>query len=110
MNDTTITFKTSGTNSVEEKTIQSNTYVLLQNYPNPFNPVTMINYQLTVTSTIRIVVFDLLGREIAELVNRKQDAGNYNVKFDAKDLSGGLYFYRLQAGNFAETKKMIFAK
>jgi len=110
MNDTTITFKTSGVSSVEQLSVQPKSFVLMQNFPNPFNPVTMINYQLTVTSNIKIIVSDVLGREIAELVNQKQDAGNYSIQFDAKDLSGGMYFYQLQSGNFIETKKMIFAK
>ncbi|MDP1677509.1 MAG: T9SS type A sorting domain-containing protein [Bacteroidota bacterium] len=93
-------------------------FALIQNYPNPFNPSTMIGYQLSVSSTIKLTVFDVLGREIAVLANGKQEAGNYTVQFDAKNLSGGLYFYQLQirqteggrARDFVETKKMIFAK
>lgn len=85
-------------------------FSLFQNYPNPFNPSTMISYQVSALSDVTLKVFDVLGREIAELVNRKQEAGNYSVRFDAKNVSGGMYFYRLQSGNFAETKKMIFAK
>lgn len=118
MKDSVVTFKTSGVVGVgAEKEIPSS-FVLKQNYPNPFNPSTVISYQLSVLSDINLKVFDVLGREIAVLVNRKQDAGNYSVQFDAKNLSGGMYFYQLQtrqiaggqAGNFVETKKMIFTK
>jgi endonuclease I len=110
MNDTTIIVKTSGVSSVGETQVQPKLFMLIQNYPNPFNPSTVISYQLSASSTIKLKVFDLLGREIAVLVNGKQEAGNYTVQFDAKNLSGGMYFYHLQAGSFVETKKMIFAK
>lgn len=82
----------------------------LSAYPNPFNPTTTISYQLVEKNYTMLKVYDILGREIALLVNRKQDAGNYSVQFDAKNLSGGMYFYQLQSGNFIDTKKMIFAK
>jgi hypothetical protein len=85
-------------------------YALLQNYPNPFNPTTTISYQLPVASQVSLKVFDVLGREVMTLVNGRQDAGAYNFNFNASDLSSGVYFYRLQSGNFVQTKKMMLVK
>jgi hypothetical protein len=87
-------------------------FVQEQNYPNPFNPSTVINYQLPVASNVSLKVFDVLGNEIATLVNEEKPAGTYNVKFRTQNLqlSSGIYFYRLQAGNFTETKKMILLR
>jgi len=85
-------------------------FALEQNYPNPFNPTTLISYQLPVASTVSLKVYDVLGREVATLVNERQEAGAYNIAFNAKTLSSGIYFYRLQAGNFVATKKMMLVK
>ncbi len=82
-------------------------FVLEQNYPNPFNPTTTIIYQLPVVSNVTLIVYDLLGRPVATLVNEHQTAGRHSVKFDAGELPSGVYFYRLQAGSFVRTKKMI---
>jgi len=83
--------------------------VLEQNYPNPFNPSTVINYQFPVASNVSLKVFDVLGNEIATLDDEEKPAGTYSVKFRTQNLqlSSGIYFYRLQAGSFTETKKMI---
>ncbi len=81
-------------------------FVLQQNYPNPFNPVSKINYEIPSQAFVSLKVYDLLGREISELVNIEQEAGVYSVTFDASQLSSGIYFYTLQAGSFIETKKM----
>lgn len=81
-----------------------------QNYPNPFNPVTVINYELRVTNYVTLKVFDISGKEVAALVNEKQNAGTYTVTFDASGLSSGTYFYRLTTNDFSETKKMILTK
>jgi len=86
------------------------TFGLSQNYPNPFNPVTVINYQLAADSDVRLVVYDLLGREVASLVNEKKTAGFYTVSFNATNISTGVYFYKLTAGNFSEIKKMTIMK
>jgi hypothetical protein len=89
---------------------QPTEYALMQNYPNPFNPTTIIRYQLPTASVVQLEVFDVLGKKVASLVNSKQAAGDYSVLFDASNLSSGVYFYRLQAGNFVQTKKMLFIK
>ncbi len=83
---------------------------LAQNYPNPFNPATSINYQLPVAANVSIVVFDVAGREVARLVERYESVGFYSVNFDASNLASGTYFYRITAGNFTQTKKMLLVK
>jgi len=85
-------------------------FSLQQNYPNPFNPVTTIKYQIPELSFVTIKVYDVLGNEIATFVKEEKPAGNYEVEFDASKLSSGFYFYRLQAGSFVETKKMVLMK
>ncbi len=82
-------------------------FVLEQNYPNPFNPTTVITYRLPVAANVMLIVYDVLGRPVATLVNERQNAGSRSVKFDAAGLPSGVYFYRLQAGNFVRSKKMI---
>ncbi len=82
-------------------------YNLKQNYPNPFNPSTKISYQLPESGNVTLKVYDILGREVTELVNGFQKAGYYTETFDASNLASGIYFYKLQAGNFVSTKKMI---
>lgn len=83
---------------------------LSQNYPNPFNPGTLIKYQLPANSQVTIKVYNILGDEVATIVNEEKPAGSYEIKFDASQLSSGVYFYKLQAGSFVETKKMILLK
>ena len=85
-------------------------FKLYQNYPNPFNPSTIINYQLTINSFVMLKVFDISGKEVSALVNKKQSAGSYSVEFNGAGLSSGIYFYSLQTEDFKETKKMIFLK
>jgi hypothetical protein len=85
-------------------------FALSQNYPNPFNPATVISYQLPVSSQITLKVYDVLGREVVTLVNEPKAAGNYTATFDASKFSSGIYFYRLQAGSFIQTKKMVLVK
>jgi len=89
---------------------QPTEYALMQNYPNPFNPTTIIRYQLPTASVVQLEVFDVLGKKVASLVNSKQAAGDYSVLFDASSLSSGVYFYRLQASQFVQTKKMLLVK
>ncbi|MEE9429480.1 MAG: YCF48-related protein [Melioribacteraceae bacterium] len=88
---------------------------LSQNYPNPFNPTTTIKYTLPLdekrkTLDVKLIIYDLLGKEVATLVNEKKLAGNYQVNFDASNLTSGIYFYSLTSGNFKETKKLILLK
>ncbi|MBN1559805.1 T9SS type A sorting domain-containing protein [candidate division KSB1 bacterium] len=85
-------------------------WALGQNYPNPFNPSTQIVFQLKQDSQVKLAVFDLLGREVARVVDQPLQAGTHKVSFDATDLSAGLYFYNLQAGAFQEMKRMTFIK
>lgn len=85
-------------------------YSLGQNYPNPFNPVTNIKFSIPQTGLVKLVVYDILGREVYTLVNETKTAGSYVVDFNASFLASGAYFYRLEAGNFVETKKMLLIK
>ena len=85
-------------------------FILSQNYPNPFNPVTSIQYAISSRQFVTLKVYDVLGREVATIVNEEKPAGNYEVKFDGANLASGVYFYRLTAGNFVETKKMILLR
>ena len=85
-------------------------FSLSQNYPNPFNPTTAVSFQLSAVSNVRLVVYDLKGREVAMLVNERKNPGAYNIHFDAASLSSGVYLLRLTAGSFVQTRKMIVAK
>ena len=85
-------------------------FMLMQNYPNPFNPSTVIRWQIKEGALVTLKVFDITGREIGTYVNQKLKPGLYETTIDASGLSSGVYFYRLQAGNFIDTKKMIFLK
>jgi GH18 family chitinase len=85
-------------------------YALYQNYPNPFNPSTVISYSLSKSNLVSLKIYDLLGKEIKTLINEQQNSGNYSVTFNARNLSSGIYFYKLQAGSFNQTKKFILLK
>ena len=85
-------------------------FALQQNYPNPFNPVTTITYSLPVKSQVTLVVYNTLGESVVQLVNAEKEAGRYEVKFSATALPSGIYFYRLQANDFTQVKKMILLK
>jgi hypothetical protein len=85
-------------------------YYLAQNYPNPFNPSTVITYSIPASSNVVINVYNVIGELIKTLVNQYQEAGIYKVNFDARDLSNGIYFYKIQSGNFVEIKKMLLLK
>ena len=96
--------------SVNEVHNIPNAITLSQNYPNPFNPTTTIHYAIKERASVEIVLYDILGREVEVLVNEEQDAGYYKIDFNASRLASGIYFYRLQAGSFVETKKMVLLK
>jgi hypothetical protein len=85
-------------------------YSLYQNYPNPFNPVTNISFSLPKNGFINLIIYDALGREVETLVNEFKQAGSYIVDFNASNLSSGIYFYKIQAGDFNDIKKMILTK
>ncbi|MBI1932092.1 MAG: T9SS type A sorting domain-containing protein [Ignavibacteriales bacterium] len=87
-----------------------NYYALNQNFPNPFNPETKISYSIAENSNVTLKVYNILGSEIATLVNKKQNSGNYEVSFNAVNISSGIYFYTLQSGNYTQTKKMVLVK
>jgi hypothetical protein len=85
-------------------------FSLSQNCPNPFNPSTRIKYQVSRISQVSLKVFDVLGNEIATLVNEEKPAGSYEVEFYVSNLAGGIYFYRMNVHDFVYTKKMILLK
>jgi Secretion system C-terminal sorting domain len=85
-------------------------FELFQNYPNPFNPTTMIRYSIPQSSFVNLKVYDILGREVATLVNEEKQPGQYEIEFNAYQLFSGIYFYRLHAGSFIQAKKMILLK
>ena len=106
---------TTGTGVIDEDYVLPTTPYLYNNYPNPFNTSTKIEYTLPEAGTsfmkfVQLKVYDILSNQVATLVNQEKPAGKYSVNFDANNLPSGIYFYRLTAGNFSETKKMILLK
>jgi len=85
-------------------------YYLSQNYPNPFNPVTNLEFGISNLGFVSLKVYDALGKEVKTLINESRSAGNYKVEFDGSDLPSGIYFYKLEAGDFTETKRMTLLK
>ena len=85
-------------------------YQLYQNYPNPFNPSTTITYSLPEDGFVKLAVYNMLGEEVAAIVNTTQKAGRYEVNFNASQLSSGVYIYRIEAANFTASKKLILIK
>jgi hypothetical protein len=86
------------------------TFALHQNYPNPFNPSTTIEFDLPKASQVTLKIYNILGEEVATLVSDKLSAGSYSYDWDARNLASGVYLYKLQAGDFVETKKMILMR
>jgi hypothetical protein len=82
----------------------------MQNYPNPFNPKTIINFQLPSVSNVKLIIYDVLGNEVAILVNKLLQPGMYEEEFDGTNYPSGIYFYRLLSGEFVSTKKMVLMK
>jgi hypothetical protein len=109
-----ITFQHVLTNIVSEPYATADNFELFQNYPNPFNPSTVISYQVPVSSNVVLKVYDILGNEVATLVDEEKPAGRYEVEFkpasSLKYPASGVYFYRLQSGSYVETKKMLLLK
>ena len=109
----TFSFITSGDSSPTDIATSSNIplqYGLNQNYPNPFNPTTIIQYQLPAQGFVTLKVYDIMGREVAMLVNQKMSAGIHTVPFDGSHISSGVYFYRMTADTYTETKKFVLLK
>lgn len=96
--------------SVEQTYSTLQNFTLEQNYPNPFNPSTVIAYNLPASSHVTLSLFDVLGREVQNLVNETQAAGNYKVEFTPEGLAGGVYFYRIAAGQFVKTMKLLLLR
>ena len=103
-----------GISGIENDFLKNNNtparYILAQNYPNPFNPNTVISWQLAVSSPVKITVYNITGQEVATLVNERKPAGIHSVEWDAANFASGVYLYRLEAGDFVETRKMVVMK
>ncbi len=101
-----------GTVDVDDVEVLPSAFALMQNYPNPFNPSTTIGYRVSGlgSSWVKLAVYDLLGRQVALLVNESQQPGEYSVQFNAANLTSGVYFYTISAGDFSATKKLMFLK
>lgn len=113
----TISYSDLNITSVNDDNVFPDEFVLEQNYPNPFNPSTKIKFKIpsviaseTKQSLVSLIVYNLLGNEVATLVNEYKPAGSYEVEFNASELASGVYFYKLQTGSFVKTKKMVLLK
>ena len=102
-------FKTVGVNASPEALVPGE-FSLAQNYPNPFNPSTAINYTIGAKAHVTLKVYNVIGQEVATLVNESMNPGTYSATFSASNFSSGVYFYRLAAGNFIQTNKMVLLK
>jgi hypothetical protein len=95
---------------IKENNARPTEFLLFQNYPNPFNPTTIITYQIKESDYVQLKVYDVLCHEVALLVDKVQPSGYYQLTFDGNNLSDGIYFYRLQCGNYVDVKKMVLVK
>jgi len=95
---------------VENETGSPSDFYLSQNYPNPFNPVTNVKYSIPQSSFVSIKIYDILGNEVATLINEEKPAGEYEIKFNGDNLSSGVYFYRLETNEFQKTLSMVLMK
>jgi hypothetical protein len=93
-----------------DNNLLNDNFYLYQNYPNPFNPNTIISFSIPTKDMVRLKVYDILGRQVAVLANRIFEAGQHEVKFNAGNLSSGVYFYRIESGSFIQTKKLLLMK
>jgi hypothetical protein len=110
-----ITIPTEETFTLERKAIIPIAYTLHQNYPNPFNPITSLRYDLPEQAQVTLTVYDLIGREVTQLINTTQEAGFKSVQWNATDMYGksvsaGVYLYQIRAGEFVQTRKMVLLK
>ncbi|KAF5438005.1 hypothetical protein C5S35_01160 [Candidatus Methanophagaceae archaeon] len=97
-------------NIKDDQILKPETYILYPNFPNPFNPTTMISYQLPIISDVELSIYDILGHHVTTLVNNRQNAGYYQVEWDASGFASGVYFLKLEAANFKATQKMLLTK
>ena len=107
---TVVGFSTVTSNEANNNNIVPVEYGLQQNYPNPFNPSTNIQFSIPEQQLVQLKVYNVIGQEVATLVNDVMNQGNYSVAFNADNFSSGVYFYKLETGKFSEVKKMILAK
>lgn len=105
-----LSFTFNKTTSVGDDNVVANSFTLGQNYPNPFNPTTKIDYSISKSSKVTLSVYNVMGQEVAQLVNGVQESGKHSINFNASKLASGVYIYKLSAGNFQETKKMVLMK
>jgi hypothetical protein len=111
VNNETREFRIDAVTGVSEENTIPKSYALYQNYPNPFNPSTTIEFDIPERTNVKLVIiYDILGREVETLIDKELEPGKYKINFTATNLPSGVYFYRLQAGNFIEQKKMILIK
>jgi hypothetical protein len=96
--------------AVNDQITPINSFKLVQNYPNPFNPTTKISFAIPQTTNVTLKVYNITGNEVATLINQVKGAGTYNVEFNGKNLSSGVYFYKLTAGKFTAVRKMILLR
>jgi len=104
------TITVTGGTAIDNEVNMASVFQLSQNFPNPFNPTTNIQYEIPENSFVTLSVFDLMGHEVTKLVNDYREAGSYNTTLDGTNLSSGIYFYKLQAGNLTKTMKMVLSK
>jgi hypothetical protein len=109
ISDHTISARFATATDVEERT-HPREFSLQQNFPNPFNPTTTIGYQVPITSQVRLVVYDLLGREVCVLLDEVKPPGTYTAKWDAVNVATGVYFCRMKAESFSEIKKLLLVR
>jgi len=103
-------YSASNVTSVEDESSLPEDYTLSQNYPNPFNPSTTISFSLAQAGNVKLTLFDALGRQVQEIANKEFSSGNHSINFNAANLTSGVYFYRIEAGSFVQSKKMILLK
>ncbi len=95
---------------VEDESSTPVIFNLAQNYPNPFNPTTKISFSIPESGIVNLKIYDLLGGEVAELINSEMKTGNHSINFDASNLSSGMYFYKIETGSYSQTRKMMLLK
>jgi hypothetical protein len=103
-------YEFTGTMSSVQPAVAPLAFSLEQNYPNPFNPVTTIRFGLAMTVNVNLTIYDILGRRVDVLVNERMGAGYHQVTFDGTHLASGVYFYRIQAGDFVQTRRLLLLK